>query len=74
MKRAASRQLHSRSRKEVEVGDEPPMGTADEWRKELEISEAQLAAGEVVESAEVMRELEKAIAQIKSKQVVASRR
>jgi len=43
------------------------MGTADDWRRELEISEAQLAAGDVVDSAEVKRELDDAIARMKAK-------
>lgn len=74
MKRSASAPSCSRSRKGAEIGGEPPTATADEWRKDLEISEAQLAAGDVVESAEVMRELDEAIALIRGKKVIASRR
>lgn len=54
--------------------DEPTTGTAEDWRKELEISEAQLAAGDVVDSVEVMRELDEAIARIKAKKAAALER
>jgi hypothetical protein len=58
----------------AETRDEPAMATAEEWRRELEISEAQLARGEVVESAEVMRELDEAIARIEAKKAAAQQR
>jgi hypothetical protein len=48
--------------------------TAEQWRKELEISEAQPAAGNVVESAAVMRELDEAIARINAKKAAAPQR
>jgi hypothetical protein len=54
------------------IDDEP--ARAKEWRKALEISEAQLAAGEVVDSGEVLRELDEAIARIKAKKAAAPQR
>ena len=66
-KRSASVELCAASSPDAEVVHEPPMGTADDWRRELEISEAQLAAGDVVDSAEVKRELDDAIARMKAK-------
>ena len=50
------------------------MAGAEEWRRQLEIGEAQLAHGEVVESAEVMRELDEAIARIEAKKAAAQQR
>jgi len=74
-KRSASGQFYSAaSAPEPEINDEPAMGTAEDWRKELEISETQLAAGDVVDSAEVMRELDEAIARIKAKKAAALQR
>jgi RNA polymerase-interacting CarD/CdnL/TRCF family regulator len=58
---------------DAEMTDDEP-ATAKEWRKALEISEAQLAAGEVVDSAEVLRELDEAIARIKAKKAAAPQR
>jgi RNA polymerase-interacting CarD/CdnL/TRCF family regulator len=71
-KRSVSGQFHSSSSApHSEIMDEPTTGTAEDWRKELEISEAQLAAGDVVDSTEVMRELDEAIARIKAKKAAA---
>jgi RNA polymerase-interacting CarD/CdnL/TRCF family regulator len=69
-KRSASGESYSASSApEAKIIDEP--ATAEEWRKELEISEAQIAAGDVVESAEVLRELDEAITRIKAKKTTA---
>lgn len=74
-KRSLSDQFHSTSSApDSEIMDEPTTGTAEDWRKELEISEAQLAAGDVVDSPEVMRELDEAIARIKAKKAAALER
>ena len=74
-KRSAPGELYSApSGPDGEIIDEPAMGKAEEWRRELEISEAQLARGEVVESADVMRELDEAIARIKAKKAAAQQR
>jgi RNA polymerase-interacting CarD/CdnL/TRCF family regulator len=74
-KRSASGEFYSASSApDAEIMDEPATATAEEWRKELEISEAQLAAGDVVESAEVLRELDKTIARIKAKKATAPQR
>jgi hypothetical protein len=73
-KRSASGKFASASSTaDAEMPDEEP-ATAKEWRKALEISEAQLAAGEVVDSGEVMRELDEAIARIKAKKAAAPQR
>jgi hypothetical protein len=74
-KRAASGDLYSGpSGPDAETRDEPAMATAEGWRRQLEVSEAQLARGEVVESAEVMRELDEAIARIEAKKAAAQQR
>jgi hypothetical protein len=46
---------------------------AEEWQKELELSEADLAAGKVVESVEVMRMLDERIAFMKAKKATPNR-
>jgi RNA polymerase-interacting CarD/CdnL/TRCF family regulator len=74
-RRSASGQFYSASSApDAEIMDEPATATAKDWRKELEISEAQVAAGDVVESAEVLRELDEAIARIKAKKAAAPQR
>jgi RNA polymerase-interacting CarD/CdnL/TRCF family regulator len=72
IKRSASGKFYSAaSAPDAEIMDEAATATVDEWRKQLEISEAQLAAGDVVESAEVLRELDEAIARTKAKKAAA---
>jgi len=74
-KRFTSGDLHSASSvPEAEITDEPSTATVHEWRKELEISAAQLAAGRVVESSEVLRDVEEAVARIKAKKAAAPQR
>jgi hypothetical protein len=46
---------------------------AEEWQKELELSDADLAAGKVVESVEVMRMLDERIAFMKAKKATPNR-
>jgi RNA polymerase-interacting CarD/CdnL/TRCF family regulator len=74
-KPSASGEFYSASSApDTEIMDEPATATAKEWRKELEISEAQLAAGDIVDSAEVLRELDEAVARIKAKKATAPQR
>jgi hypothetical protein len=73
-KRSASGKFASASSTaDAEMTDDEP-ATAKKWRKALEISEAQLAAGQTVDGRDVLRRLDESIARLEANKAAARRR